>query len=357
MDGWRRGLIRAGAVALALAAGCGDPGGAPRIADPGPQVAVVGQELVVLVQAADPDGDALDYAFASLTLPRLDDAAEIAVSPDGRALFTWTPVAGDLGAHVIELVVTDGTYEVSLSMPVEVRGAGEGSEPVFVEPVGEGFVYDLADGPCVPSVSITVDDPDDAAIELRQLEPILASAELTVAPDGRQGLWDWCPSAAQQAAAGAHELVLAADDGESTTLKRLSIWLERDGVACPCACEDDDGEDDDDLAQALGNEPVPEGTLADRRLCPLDEDWVRIEVPARARVRALLSGSLVPDMALELSTADGSPVALAATAGTSMEEIDSECLEPGSYALRVFSPQDDAAGDYQLSHVLDVAGC
>jgi hypothetical protein len=360
MGAWAAVAHRARAVTLGLVAvaGCEDDDGhPPRIADPGPQVAVVGRELVVLVQASDPDGDALDYAFSSPT-PGLDDAAALAVSPDGRAILTWTPLAEHLGRHVIALHVTDGVYEASLPLTVDVRGAGEGSEPSFSEPLAEGLVHDLADGPCLPTLSIAVTDPDDAAVELRQEEPVLAGAELTVSPSGLQGLWDWCPNAGQQAEAGVHELVLAADDGANPpTLLRFSIWLRRDGQSCPCACEDDDGEDDDDLAQALANGAVPEGALTHRRLCPLDEDWVRIDLPQRARVLALLSGTPAPDMALQLTTDTGFPVAMAATPGTSEESIDSACLEPGTYALRVFSPQTDAAGDYQLSHVLDVGGC
>lgn len=354
--GVRTAVVR-WALGLAALAGCDEAGHPPRLADPGPQVAVVGQPLVVLVRASDPDGDALDYAFSSPT-PGLDDAATLAPSPDGQALLTWTPLAEHLGTHVIELQVTDGTYEAALPLAVEVRGAGEGSEPTFTAPLAEGLVHDLADGPCVPTLSIAVADPDDTEIELHQEDPVLAGSELTAAPDGLQARWDWCPTAAQQAAGGVHELVLAADDGKSPpTLLRFSIWLRRDGQSCPCACEDDDREDDDDLAQALASEAVPEGTLTDRRLCPGDEDWIHLELPQRARVRALLSGTPAPDMALQLTTDTGFPVSMAAAPGTSEEPIDSACLDPGSYALRVLSPETEVAGGYQLSHVLDANGC
>lgn len=352
------GRAWAPALWLAVLVGCDDDGHPPQIADPGPQVAVVGQALVVLVQASDPDGDALDYAFSSPT-PALEDTASLVVSPDGRAIFSWMPLADDLGRHAIELQVTDGTFETSLPFTVEVRGAGEGSEPTFTEPLAEGLVHDLADGPCVPTVAIAVSDPDDTEIELRQEEPILAGAELIVSPQGLQGLWDWCPTEAQQAAAGVHELVLAADDGKSPpTILRFSIFLKRDGESCPCTCEDDDREDDDELAQALDDAPLPEGALMGR-LCPADEDWHQLELSARARVRAVLTGSSSsgPDMALQLTTDTGFPVAMSATPGTSMEAIDSECLDPGRYALRVFAPQAESAGDYQLSHVLDANGC
>lgn len=347
---------RALALGLAAASGCEDDGHPPTLADPGPQVAVVGEALVVLVQASDPDGDALEYSFTSPT-PSLVDAATLVVSPDGRAIFSWSPLADDLGQHAVELQVTDGTYETALPFTVEVRGAGEGSEPIFTEPLAEGLVHDLADDPCVPDLAITVSDPDDTAIELRQEAPLLAGAELSSSPSGLQGLWSWCPTDAQVAAAGVHELVLAADDGTNPpTLLRFSIFLERGGESCPCTCEDDAREDDDDLAHALDDAPLPEGALMGR-LCPNDEDWHLLELTARARVRALLSSASGVDMALQLASDTGFPVSVSATPGTAMEGIDSDCLEPGGYVLRVFAPQAEAGGDYQLSYVLDVSGC
>lgn len=350
---WVRGAL---ALGLAALAGCEDDGHPPTLADPGPQVAVVGRALVVLVQASDPDGDALEYSFMSPT-PSLADAATLVVSPDGRAIFSWTPLADDLGQHAVELQVTDGTFDTALPFTVEVRGAGEGSEPTFTEPLAEGLVHDLADDPCVPDLAIVVSDPDDTEIELRQAEPLLAGAELSVSPSGLQGLWSWCPTEAQTSAAGVHELVLAADDGTNPpTLLRFSIFLERGGDSCPCTCEDDEREDDDELAQVLDDALLPEGALMGR-LCPNDEDWHLLELPGRARVSALLSSASGVDMALQLATDTSFPVSVSATPGTAMERIDSECLEPGRYALRVFAPQAEAAGDYQLSYVLDVSGC
>jgi hypothetical protein len=548
MVGGRTAAVhRSWVVVLAVGAllGCSGPGSSPRLADPGPQVAVVGQELVVLVMAFDADGDALDYAFTSATLPTLADGAQILVAPDGRALFAWTPLAGDLGEHVIELSVTDGTYEVRQSMPVDVRGAvGEGSQPVFVEPRGEGLVHDFADGPCVPAISIMVSDPDDAQLVLSQEAPLIAGAELMLTPDGLEGQWNWCPDAAQRAEAGIYELLLAADDGDNPpTIKRFSVWLQRAGDDCPseppfvehvpmavetladpelvvragddialpsaplvlwshedvppeqmeaafmtrvtgdgldgtyavrlpnpavplgveataslyyriavgdddacfthspaegvhelrvtnpggagagacqpcsydaqcgdeddlclqfgvdqracgqacsgpegcpaglqCSanalvsvegasgrqcipevgacdvtpCEDDDSEPNDGLAQALAGPALPEGMLEGRRLCPLDEDWYRVEISQSARVLAIVSGTPDPDLAISLIDASGMVKSSVATPGSD-EELESVCVNPGSYALRVFTPYE-GAGDYQLSYVLDT-GC
>ncbi len=223
------------AWAAALGSGCGDDGQAPRVADLGEQVAVVGQPLLLRIQASDPDGDALRYEFSSLSLPMLGEAAELLPTPDGQALFSWTPVAGDVGEHVIDFVVSDGTFDTRVPTPIEVRGAaGDGSLPMFVKPVGEGIVHNLADGPCVPAVTIEVTDPDDAMLELRQEAPIIRGAQLSTSPEGLEGRWEWCPDAEQRAAAGIHELILAADDGENPpTRKRFSVWLQRAGDDCP----------------------------------------------------------------------------------------------------------------------------
>lgn len=534
---------------LALAASCGGRGEPPRLADVGPQVAVVGQELVIVLMASDPDGDPLEFSFASTSLPTLRERATLVPIPDGRALFTWTPVATDYGDDKwIEFSVDDGEHVTHMATRVDVRGAvGVGSQPVFLEPLGEGLVHDLGSGPCVGPVEIVVADSDDVEIELRQEPPLIAGAELSVMADGLRGEWTWCPSAEQRAAAGIHELVLAADDGDNpATTRRFSVWLQRAGDDCPttpptvghpaadvetladpeliasasddvglplppivfwstevvpieqmsrvfmeridgtatqgtyrarvpnpavplgtgataslhyriavgdedgcfayspsadalheirvtnpggsgagpcqpcsydaqcggeddlcllhgteqracgkacssdsdCAvglacsedevvsvdgasarqctpeagmcnvvtCQDDDSEPNDDLAQALANPPVPESSLKDRRLCPLDDDWYRIELQARARVDALLQGFSGPDMALMLTNAAGVPVTLEANPGTSMERLQSPCLDPGDYALRVFSPLP-GAGDYDLGYVLAFGGC
>ncbi|MCA9656550.1 MAG: hypothetical protein H6712_30985 [Myxococcales bacterium] len=223
---WGRGV---GLVGIALAAmGCAD-GGVPRFVDPGPQVAVVAETLQLSIIASDPDGDPLEYDFSSTTLENLRLHAGITVTPSGQALFTWEPRAGDLGDHLIDFSASDGRNEARISVPFEVRSAaGTGTAPVFRKPLGEGIVHDLEVSPCVPPIDIEVYDPDDAEVELSVLPPGIDGGTLEVSPDGLQGRWSWCPSAEQRAAAGIHELVLQADDGENPpTLKPFTIALGR----------------------------------------------------------------------------------------------------------------------------------
>ncbi|MEM7154076.1 MAG: Ig-like domain-containing protein [Myxococcota bacterium] len=524
---------------------CGADGSPPHLVDPGPQVAVVAEPLQLTLQAADADGDPLEYTFGSATIENLEDNAELLVVPDGSGLFTWTPVAADLGAHSILFSVSDGEHETGRTVAIEVRGAvGEGSAPVFRKPLGEGLVHDLLDAPCIPPVDIEIHDPDDTEIDLRLLPPFVDGVELTVTDGGRAGRLSWCPDASQREAAGRIDLVMSADDGDNPpTLRHFTVLLARgedcpsqrpqlthmpvdmetladpvievdasddlgllaapivywsteaveledmeprfmelaqgdlqggrfvarlpnptialgagasaplyyrisvgdedscfvhspaegvheiqivnpggDGAsACqPCswdgqcggaedlclqfgvedracgracddssdcgvgfscspepltsvegasgrqcipasgqcpdlACEDDDHEPDDTLRQALGQPALPEGLLPGRRLCPLDEDWYRIELSQSARVLALGSASAGP--VLDLGLVDDAGRLRASAVDTEAgASIDSTCVSAGSYALRV-STGVGVAVDYQLSYVLDVDGC
>lgn len=228
----RRGSL--GWLLPGLLAACGPDGAAPHLVDPGPQVAVVAQPLQLTLQAADPDGDALEYEFASVTITDFEDNAEVLVVPDGSGLFTWTPVAADLGEHSILFSVTDGQHHAQRTVAVEVRGAvGEGSAPVFRKPLGEGLVHDLLDDPCIPPVEIEIHDPDDTEIDLRLLPPFVDGVELTPVSGGLEGRLTWCPDAAQREAAGRIDLVMSADDGDNPpTLRHFTVLLAR-GEDCP----------------------------------------------------------------------------------------------------------------------------
>lgn len=213
--------------------GCGDGGGAPRFVDPGPQVAVVAEPMLLSIMASDPDDDALEYWFSSITLDQLRDDASLTVAPGGQALFRWQPRAADQGQHVVDFTASDGRNEARISVPFDVRPSGEGNGPVFRKPLGEGLVHDLTSSPCVRDVEIEVYDPDDAELEVTMLPPIIDDGMLEMDDDGRTGLFSWCPTPEQRAAAGTYELTLQADDGHtSPTLKRFTIRLER-GEACP----------------------------------------------------------------------------------------------------------------------------
>jgi len=118
-------------------------------------------------------------------------------------------------------------------------------------------------------------------------------------------------------------------------------------------CEDDGSEPNDTLEQALAQPAFAEGLLADRRLCPHDEDWYRVELGASAGIIALVSGPAASDLDLALIDDRGLLRAIA-DGPQADEQLASPCLEPGTYALRVYGSSNGIA-DYDLSYVL--SGC
>ncbi|UUZ69428.1 putative Ig domain-containing protein [Polaromonas sp. P2-4] len=79
------------------------PSEPPVVTAPSQVVAVVGQPVSVPISVRDMDQDALTYS--ALGLP---SGAELtALAQYGQAMLTWTPTAGDVGPHDIEILVTD----------------------------------------------------------------------------------------------------------------------------------------------------------------------------------------------------------------------------------------------------------
>ena len=74
-----------------------------------------------------------------------------------------------------------------------------------------GTTLDLTRSACM-ELAVEIVDSDSAQVEISQLEPLLAGAELTQT-DGLRADWSWCPTDAQMDADDRYTLVLGADDG------------------------------------------------------------------------------------------------------------------------------------------------
>lgn len=234
-----RAALRSPAALLAPAAllpsACKD-GGAPVITDPGDQTAIVGQQLTLNLLASDPDGDALDFSFEAGGVPDLASTATMTVAPDGHGVFTFTPLASQLGSHLFDFTVSDGGNDTTLTININVVGAGgDGTLPIFRKPLGNGTVLDLEQAECV-EFEIAVDDQDSTSVVLSQLPPLIQDAELTSDVSGLSGRWTWCPSREQLEAADRYDLTLSAQDVPENppTLKDYVIVLRRrSGSECP----------------------------------------------------------------------------------------------------------------------------
>ena len=213
-------------IAAALLAACGPASSPPDLDPVNDQVAYVGAELQVELRASDPDLDEIHFDFRNDDLPEIADRAEVRNYGSGLAVFYFTPIASDVGAHAFDIVASDPDgQEDAETIAVEVRASDtETAAPVFRQPLGSGTTLDLSLRTCL-DVDVVVEDPDSPAVTIAQDAPLLDGAELTDTAANR-AMWHWCPTAAQIAAGDRHTLLLSADDGEhAPTVKHFVILL------------------------------------------------------------------------------------------------------------------------------------
>jgi hypothetical protein len=205
----------AGAAALAalsFGGGCGPTLG-PSLSYPQQSTAAVGVELSLLLHGATPDGSGVVFDFQAPDLPDLKSrplAATLTNYAAGEAVWRWTPLAADLGAHEIDFIATGGGV-TSVAPSVVTVTTGPGIPPTFREPAGEGTTLELARTACA-DVEVLVDDPDSTAVALALGPPLVPNA-LLVPAAGAAGTLHFCPSPAQVAAATVYPFTLTADDG------------------------------------------------------------------------------------------------------------------------------------------------
>jgi len=205
--------------------GCGPKTGTSL--DPiGPQTAVVGVELGVMLHAAT--ASHVDFAFKSdLDLSQRNVLPTLTPFANGEAMFRWTPLASDLGDHMFSFTATvDG---VPASETVDIRVVAGDSPISFRSPVGEGTTLDLGRAPCAV-VPLLVDDTSatEVAIEASGLLPDGA----TITRDGPlSGQLKFCPSKTLATAQTIFPFtIIATDDGGARTEKRYTVVL---GILAP----------------------------------------------------------------------------------------------------------------------------
>ncbi|MFH1531577.1 MAG: PPC domain-containing protein [Pseudomonadota bacterium] len=155
-------------VVLIILSGCGDviSGGDPPHMDPVPdQVVLVGQELVLVVTASDPEGGPLDFFIAG----RPQTATFLAYEDGGTAVFRWTPEAADADTggrvHEVEFIVKDkGGLWDSERVQLTVYPAWA---PTFLGPTG--YVLNLAKEKQIEFL-VQVKDDGASRIDVRVLE-------------------------------------------------------------------------------------------------------------------------------------------------------------------------------------------
>jgi hypothetical protein len=207
------------AVALAGCTGSG----APELAGLDDQIAVVGSELRIDLDATDPEGDNLIYRFlAPEAIHRIEDRASLSIAPSGAGVFRWTPIGADLGTHMFDFSVSDGETEVVETIRIDVVTSL--TAPIFRAPLGTGAALDVARQRCIV-LDVIVEDTDTREVSLRELEPKIEGAKLARV-DGQHATWTWCPQSVASFAGDRYVLSLGADDRDNPeTVKDYVIVL------------------------------------------------------------------------------------------------------------------------------------
>lgn len=230
-----------GIVALPALTACAR-GGAPTLPAIGNQEVAVGSSLTIILLGSDPDGDQLSYSYKAAppegSNTPLDGTSSLTVRGDGAGVFTWNPLADQVGSWFVDFTASDGNgNSTTTTVLIEVKSAlGEGAVPIFRKPTGGGTVLDLSQNDCV-LLDLVVDDSDSNDVDLIELPPTVEGAELELGTPsgGISGSWSWCPSRAQINDSTKYDLAFQATDGDGNiAMKPYTIVLRgRGNEDCP----------------------------------------------------------------------------------------------------------------------------
>jgi len=186
----------------------------PGLAFIGDKVALVGETLTFDVLVSDKDQDALTYDLAGLPA----GATLTPTAVYGRAIFSWTPAAGDIGTYPATVTVTDsGNGDAaraaadSVDFDIVVRTANQAP---ILSVVGDRTVAELG----TLALPLTAQDPDG--------DPL--TYDITNLPAGAvfdpvAGTLTWTPTVFE---AGRYDdITVSATDGHRTSSEIIAITV------------------------------------------------------------------------------------------------------------------------------------
>lgn len=161
-----------------------DAGDQPPVFDSVPTGTVIeGEELVLTITAYDPDTLPVTLTVNETTLPANAVFADLG---DGTATITFNPDYMQAGTFNIEVTVSDGTSDVTVTITINVEEAGN-QEPVLnavPTPISIGELHDL-------HFSVQAHDPDgDSTLSMSTSLPLPGTATFADNGDGH-GTFDW----------------------------------------------------------------------------------------------------------------------------------------------------------------------
>lgn len=187
------------------------------------RTAAVGQELdVVLHAGANANLASVTWTSDIADLQTRSLRPSLTPYDGGESIFRWTPLAGDVGDHVVQFNADVGGAVASTRLQVTVI-AGTGG-PAFREPVGDGTTFDPQKTPCA-DVALLVDDTVATQVKLQQGEPWTANGTITQETP-LSGRLRFCPSKDQQMQGTVYPFTLVAtDESGARAIKRYTIVL------------------------------------------------------------------------------------------------------------------------------------
>jgi len=328
-----------------------------------PQTVVVGQTLVLTLEANDPNGDPLTFSIQGQT-------------PPGGTLagmtFTYTPQASEVGqTFQVTFVASDGTFTAVTTVKISVTSGQVGTcTPDANEPndvLAQATPLSMGSRTASLCDTETTYDTDVYVVTIPAGQEL--RAKLT---------FDGSLSDLDLLLVDANEDVLTMSDGVTSTEElsyaaqaETQVYLVVYGYALePHAvdytleaslgaaeiCIEDAYEDNDSPWEARPLDDTAQATTL--AICPNDEDYWLLSVGCGARVEIVMDILAATDLDLYLyDEPDGlfEPIAAAITEDSS-EYIDvAQAAKPGTWLLQVSGyPAGSAKGPYEL--ITDITG-
>ncbi len=311
----------------------------PQFEPLGDQNAVAGQPIEFTLEATDPDGDALTFAFA-------------AAPPGGAELdgatghFSWTP-AFDLAGRVVrfEFTASDGGLQATLALNVVVAGGrGATNRPPSIDPLEP---FEASVGSPLTFV-LTASDPDGDGVVVTTYGSLPEGARF----DPLALTFHWTPGPLDGGRAVA--VTFQASDGELVAYAVVEIDVAAAPPRAGCAADAFEPNDSPSAAATLSLADLQMG-FADLHVCAGDNDFftVALLTGQSLAARIVFDGGQA-DLDFVLLTSDLTVVA--ESTGVADEEVVAvgPVAAAATYTLHVY-PYSIEVED--VRYALEAASC
>jgi hypothetical protein len=187
-----------------------------------------GAEVIVEVAAIDVDGDTLTYSWSSSDLDLTD--ADVSIADN---IMTWSTVSGDEGVYYVDIIVSDGDCEVTVTSEITIRALANNCPIATVNnpSVEEGETASII-------VNATDSDGDSLTYTFTSTDLDLTASDVTY--DTTLGTLDWVTEISDE---GSYEVYITVSDGEIACdvelISTIIVSAVSDENTCPTGTVND----------------------------------------------------------------------------------------------------------------------